>query len=162
LNPYGTSLLSPTNFGTSGGFVDTKTLAQTGLYRIVLDPQSNAVGSATVTLYDVPDDPTGNLVVGGAASTLVLDVPGLNGWRTFSGTAGRTVTLRVTGVTIGTSCCSSAKVSVLRPDGTTLVSPANFGTTGKTLFFSLPVTGTYSILVDPQSNGTGSATLAVS
>ena len=161
LKPDGTTLLSPTNFGTSGGFVDTKSLPQTGSYRIVLDPQSNAVGAATVTLYDVPDDPTGTMTIGGPASTLVLDVPGLNGWRTFVGTAGRTVTLKLSSVTIGTSCCSSAKVSVLRPDGTTLVSPQNFGTTGKTLSFTLPVSGSYTIFVDPQSNGVGSATLAL-
>jgi subtilisin family serine protease len=162
LKPDGTALLSATSFGTSGGFIDTKTLPQTGSYRIVVDPQSNAVGSVTLTLYDVPDDPTGTIAVGGPSSTLTLDVPGLNGWRSFAGTAGRTVTLKLTSVTIGTSCCSSAKVSVLRPDGTTLVSPANFGTTGKTLSFSLPVSGTYSIFVDPQSNGTGSVTLALS
>ncbi len=89
-------------------------------------------------------------------------MPGLNGWRTFTGTAGRTVTLKLSSVTIGTSCCSSAKVSVLRPDGTTLVSPANFGTTGKTLSFSLPVAGTYSIFVDPQSNAVGSVILTLS
>ena len=59
-------------------------------------------------------------------------------------------------------CCSSAKVSVLRPDGTTLVSPTNFGTTGKTLTFSLPSTGVYSVFVDPQSNGVGSVTLSAS
>jgi hypothetical protein len=162
LKPDGTVLLSGTGFGTSGGFIDTKTLPQTGSYRIFVDPQSNAVGSVTLTLYDVPDDPTGSISIGGPASTLTLDVPGLNGWRTFSGTAGRTVTLSLTAVTIGTSCCSSAKVSVLRPDGTTLVSPANFGTTGKTLSFSLPSTGTYSIFVDPQSNGLGSVTISVS
>jgi hypothetical protein len=51
---------------------------------------------------------------------------------------------------------------VLRPDGTTLVSPASFGTSGKTLSFSLPTTGAYSIFVDPQSNGVGSVTLSVS
>jgi hypothetical protein len=162
LKPDGSTLLSASSFGTSGGFIDTKTLPQTGSYRIPVDPQSNAVGSVTLTLYDVPDDPTGTLVLGGAASTLALDVPGLNGWRTFSGTAGRTVTLRLTAVTIGTSCCTSAKVSVLRPDGTTLVSPASFGTSGKTLSFSLPTTGAYSIFVDPQSNGVGSVTLSVS
>jgi subtilisin family serine protease len=162
LRPDGTTLVSATNFGTTGGFVDTKQLPQTGAYRIVLDPQSNAVGSATVTLYDVPTDPTGTLVLGGPTSTLTLDVPGQNGWRTFSGTAGRTVTLKLTAVTIGTSCCNSAKVSILRPDGTTLVSPTNFGTSGKALTFSLPASGVYSIFVDPQSNGVGSVTLAVS
>src|SRR5262245_27818086 len=162
LRPDGATLVSATNFGTSGGFIDTKSLPQTGVYRIVIDPQSNAIGAATVTLYDVPDDSTGTLVLGGPASTLTLDVPGLNGWRTFSGTAGRTVTLKLTAVTIGTSCCSSAKVSLLRPDGTTLVSPANFGTTGKTLTFTLPSAGVYSIFIDPQSNGVGSVTLSAS
>ena len=57
------------------------------------------------------------------------------------------------------------KVIVRKMDRDTIngfVSPANFGTTGKTLSFSLPVSGTYSIFVDPQSNGTGSVTLALS
>ena len=76
--------------------------------------------------------------------------------------SGQTVTLKLTGVTIGTSCGTSDKVSVLKPDGTTLVSPAYFGLSGKTLSFSLPVAGGYWILVDPQSNGTGSATVSVS
>jgi hypothetical protein len=33
--------------------------------------------------------------------------------------------------------------------------------TGKTLSFSLPVTGVYSIFIDPQSNGVGGVTLAL-
>ena len=46
--------LSPVPFGRNGGFIDTKTLPQDGIYRIVVDPAGNDVGSLTLTLYDVP------------------------------------------------------------------------------------------------------------
>jgi subtilisin family serine protease len=162
LKPDGTALVSATGFGTSGGFIDAKTLPVSGSYLIVIDPQSSAVGSAAVTLYDVPADVAANAIVGGPAVTVAMTVPGQNGRVTFTGTGGQTVTLKLTGVTIGTSCCTSAKVSVLKPDGTTLVSPAYFGLSGKTFSFSLPATGTYSVFVDPQSNGVGSVTVSIS
>jgi subtilisin family serine protease/uncharacterized protein YhfF len=162
LKPDGTTLISPTGFGLSGGFVDTKTLPVSGSYQVVIDPQSNAVGSATLTLYDVPADAAANAIVGGSAVTVAMTVPGQNGRVTFTGAGSQTVTLKLTGVTIGTSCCTSAKVSVLKPDGTTLVSPAYFGLSGKTLSFSLTAAGVYSVVVDPQSNAVGSVTVSVS
>jgi hypothetical protein len=162
LKPDGTTLISPTGFGLSGGFVDTKTLPVSGSYQVVIDPQSNAVGSATLTLYDVPADAAANAIVGGSAVTVAMTVPGQNGRVTFTGAGSQTVTLKLTGVTIGTSCCTSAKVSVLKPEGTTLVSPAYFGLSGKTLSFSLTAAGVYSVVVDPQSNAVGSVTVSVS
>ncbi|MEO8290765.1 MAG: S8 family peptidase [Gaiellaceae bacterium] len=161
VRPDGTTLVSPTYFGTNGGYVDVKTLPVTGIYTIELDPQSNATGGATVTLYDVPPDAVGSVAVGGAATTVSLGVPGQNARLTFSGSAGQRVTLRLTGVTIGTSCCSSAQVSVLNPSGTTLLSPTYFGTSGKTLALTLAATGTYTVVIDPQSSATGSVTAAL-
>jgi subtilisin family serine protease len=159
LNPNGTALVSPTYFGTSGGFVDAKTLGSTGSYTILVDPQSNAVGSATLTLYDVPPDPTVGIVAGGASATLTTIAAGQNGRFTFSGVAGRRVSLRLTGVTIGSSTFSSAKVSILNPNGTTQLAPTYFGTSGSFVDTqSLPTTGTYTVLIDPQANATGSVT----
>src|SRR4029453_14165669 len=66
--PGGSTLGGATPFGTNGSFLDAKVLPVTGTYTIVLDPQSNAVGSATVTLYDVPPDATATIVPGGAPS----------------------------------------------------------------------------------------------
>ena len=37
--PDGTALGSQTLVGTNGGFVDTRSLPATGLYRILVDPQ---------------------------------------------------------------------------------------------------------------------------
>jgi Subtilase family len=161
LNPSGTTLVSPTYFGTSGGFVDVKTLPSTGTYTILIDPQSTAVGGVTTTLYDVPPDASATLVVQGAPSTLSMSVPGQNGAATFAGSAGQRVTLRLTNVSIGTSGFSSAKVSVLNPSGTTLLSPTYFGTSGKTIALTLSAGGTHRIVLDPQAAATGSATLSL-
>ena len=161
LNPSGTTLVAAAFFGTNGGFVDAKTLPTTGTYKIVIDPQSTAVGGVTATLYDVPPDDSTTLSVGGPSATLAMSVPGQNGKATFTGSAGQRVTLRLTSVTIGTSSGSSAKVSVKNPSGTNLLAPAFFGTSGKTIALTIPTAGTYTVVIDPQAANTGAATLAL-
>jgi subtilisin family serine protease len=161
VRPDGIVLVSPTYFGTNGGFVDVKTLPVSGTYRIVLDPQGNATGSVTVTLYDVPADASGSVSIGGSATTVSVTVPGQNARLTFAGAAGQRVTLRLTGVTVGTASSTSAQVSVVNPSGTALLSPTFFGTNGKTIALTLGAAGTYSIVLDPQSNATGNVTVAL-
>jgi subtilisin family serine protease len=161
LRPDGVALVSATYFGTSGGFLDVKTLPVSGTYQIYLDPQSNLTGGASVTLYDVPPDAIGSVTVGGAATAVSLGVPGQNARLTFTGAAGQHVTLKLTGVTFGTSCCTSAQVSVLNPSGTALLSATYFGTSGKTIALTLGSTGTYTIVLDPQGNATGNANVAL-
>src|SRR5919201_1982080 len=159
-NPDGTTLVAPTYFGTYGNtFVDTLTLAQTGTYTISIDPQSNATGSAQFTLYDVPADTSGTITPGGSAQTVTFSTPGQNGTLTFSGSTNQRISLNIDQVTIGSSTCCSAKVSIKNPDGTTLVAPTYFGTYGNTFVDTLTLaqTGTYTISIDPQSNATGSA-----
>jgi hypothetical protein len=148
--------------GTSGAFVDTKTVTSTGTHTILFDPQGGASGSATLRLYDVPGDVSGSLAIGGGPSSFSVTTPGQNARLTFSGTAGRTVTLTASAVSIGTSGCCSTMVSVLRPDGTKLLSPTYVGTNGRSLTMTLSVTGTYAIVVDPQSAATGGMTLTLS
>jgi subtilisin family serine protease len=161
IRPNGTNLVAPTLVGTNGGFVDTKTVTTTGAHTILFDPQGTASGSATLKLHDVPADASGTLTIGGSPASFATTTPGQNARLTFSGTAGRTVTLTASGVTIGTSGCCSTMVSVLRPDGTRLVSPTYVGTNGRTLTMTLSVAGTYSVVVDPQGAASGGMTLAL-
>jgi hypothetical protein len=63
----------------------------------------------------------------------------------------------MTGVTM-----RQVKISILKPDGSTLVAPLLVTSTGGTISTTTPVTGTYAIVVDPQSANTGSITLALS
>jgi hypothetical protein len=145
--------------GTSGGFVDTKVLPSTGMYTVTVDPQGTDVGSATLTLYDVPPDVTGSLAVGGAAVNLTLGTPGQNAVLTFQGTAGQRVTVRASNVTIGTSTCCSFVLSVKRPDGVTIAT-ATLGTNGGAVAATLASSGAYVVSVDPQGANVGAATLA--
>ena len=158
--PDGTALVAATSMGTSGGYIDVKTLPTTGTYTILVDPQLAAIGSATVQLYDVPADLTPSITPGGAPVTVTTTIPGQNAKLTFAGTAGRRISLKVSGVTIGTSTTGSIKVSITKPDGTALVAATSMGTNGGFIDVkSLSATGTYTILVDPQSFAIGSATL---
>jgi hypothetical protein len=78
----------------------------------------------------------------------------------FEGVAAQRTALAVNDVTIGTSTCCGALVSVRKPDGPTLVGATFFGTNGKTLTTTLPLSGTYSIVVDPQNAATGRVAVA--
>ena len=161
LKPDGSTLVFATPFGTSGGFVDTRSLPVSGTYTILVDPQLVDVGSATLTLYDVPPDVTGSMTPGGAPQTVTMGpVPGQNAVLSFSGTQGQRIALGMSNVTIGTSTCCSARVSITSPDNSTLVYATPVGRNGGFLDTKvLPMTGTYTILVDPQGADLGSMTL---
>ncbi|UVT15742.1 MAG: IPT/TIG domain-containing protein [Nitrospira sp.] len=156
LKPDGTTLVAPTSFGTSGGAIDSQILPASGTYTILIDPSSAATGNVTLTLYNTPDV-TGTITIDGATVTPTLTVPGQRARYTFTGTAGQWVNLGMTGVTI-----SSSTVSMLKPDGTTLVSTF-IGTSGGSLdpTTTLPTAGTYTIVVDPSGLATGSMTLTL-
>ncbi len=156
LSVGGPEWLSPMPFGRNGGFIDTKTLPQDGVYRIIVDPQGSDVGSLKLTLYDVPPDVTGSISPGGPpVSTTTGPVPGQNALFSFSGLAGQRVSLKVSGVAMGTSTCCSANVSI--PG---LVGPTIVGTNGVFVDTKvLPRDGAFTILVDPAGMNVGSATL---
>ena len=161
LRPDGRSLTTVT-VGTNGGFLDATALPSTGTYTVLVDPQSTNVGDATLTLHGVPPDVTDTVAAGGAPVTATTTVPGQNALVTFAGTAGQRVSVAIADVTVGNSTCCSVRVSVLRPDGKTLVAPLFVGTNGGFVdATTLPSTGTYTILVDPQGASTGGVSLSL-
>jgi YD repeat-containing protein len=156
--PDGSTLISQmTIWGADGGgFVDTTVLPVAGTYSIQVDPWGSGIGSATLTLYDVPADVTGTITAGGGAQAVTITTPGQNAVFTFEGAANQKVSLRMTGVTI-----TSSLVSIKKPDGTVLVQ-ASMGTGGAFIDVqTLPVAGTYTILVNPNGFNTGNVTLTL-
>jgi large repetitive protein len=152
LDPSGNAVGGNVLFGTSGGFVDTRTLPSTGTYSITVDPPNTTIGSATFTLYTVPPDVTGTITLGGSFVTSI-STPGQNATYTFDGTAAQRISLKV-----GPSTMSMGWVSITGPGGVQVVS--------NTLFSSfetfvdartLPATGTYTLTVDPYQDATGFA-----
>ena len=156
LKPDGSTLVAPTSFGTGGGAIESQVLPTGGTYVILVDPQSTFTGTVTLRLYNTPDI-TGSIAVDGATVTPSLTVPGQRARYTFTGSVGQWVNLGLTAVTI-----SSSTVSLLKPDGSTLVS-TSVGTTGGSLdpTTTLPLAGTYTIVVDPTGLATGSMTLTL-
>ena len=147
------SLLSPAaTFARAGTFIEPKALSADGTYTLQVDPTLDAVGSVTVQVYDVPLDSitpvTACTSLPCSPTTLPLTSAGQNAKATFSGTANQRVS-----VVVGNSLyASTVKVSLLKVDGTPLTSPPLTvgGFDGFIEPQTLPVDGTYAILVDPQ------------
>jgi YD repeat-containing protein len=160
--PDGTTLASLVGVPTFN-FLDATTLPLTGTYTIVIDPRtSTATGNITLTLHNVPPDITGPITPGGSPVTVATTTPGQNAKLTFSGTAGQRVSLLVSNSTYPNQPSSwAAGVSILKPDQTLLASTTYTG--GGTFIDvqALPVSGTYTVLLDPNRTGTGQATLTL-
>lgn len=148
--------------GTSGGFIDTTMLSAAGAYELFVDPQGTATGSLTVAAFDVPADlaPALQPSQAGTAETLTIAVPGQNGLPTFSGSDGQRVFVNFTAVSVGTSSCCGLRVSIRKPDGTTLGTEKYIGTSGGFIdTAALPVTGVYRVVVDPDGSAIGNVTV---
>jgi len=155
--PDGTNLTSLL-VDSGGGFIDTKVLPVTGTYTLQVDPNDTATGAVTLTLYDVPADVSGPIAPGGSAVTVTTNTPGQNGVLTFDGVINQQVSLDVTSVTVTNNGILS--VTIRKPDGTNLISTiVSNGGTGFIDVKTLPVTGTYTIFVDPNSFNTSTGTL---
>lgn len=135
-----------------------QTLPATGTYKILVDPTTYATGNLTLNLYSVSDY-TGTIAAGGSAVTPSLSTPGQNGTLTFSGTSGQRISLKGTNGMTGQILGCDVNVSIKNPDGSTLASPTCMEGSGFIDVQTLPVTGTYTILVDPVSFATGNLTL---
>jgi hypothetical protein len=156
LKPDGGILGTPTSFGSQGAVIDTQVLPASGTYAVLIDPGHVDLGQATLALYNTPDI-SGTIMINEAPVTSTLTVPGQRARYTFNGTAGQWVNLGLTSVTT-----ASSVVSMLNPDGTTLVS-TTIGPSGGSLdpATMLPASGTYTIAVDPVGYNTGSMALTL-
>ncbi len=148
--PDGTTLAS-----TGGTFIDTQTLPVAGDYTVVVNPSSHNTGNVTLNLYDVVDY-SGTTSVGGGAVAVSLSVPGQNGQLTFSGTASQQVTVRMTSNTM-----STVTIKLLKPDGTVMTMTASSGSNFNLAQQTLPVTGTYTVVIDPGTSNTGIINISV-
>lgn len=158
LQPGGTTQFYSTSYCGSGTFfTDVLTLPASGTYTILINPSSFQTGTLAFTLYNVPPDATGTLTAGGSAAPVTTTAPGQNMTLTFNGTANQRISL--TTQNSGFSCWD---MKVLRPDTTQFYSTSYCG--GGTFFTDvlvLPVSGTYTIKINPGGYQTGTLTLTL-
>jgi YD repeat-containing protein len=160
LKPNGTPISSFPNwsqttfFGAGSGFLSTYTLATTETaYVVLLAPGGTGTAGATFTLYNVPPDATGALIVNGPAAPVTIAVPGQNSSLTFTGTAGQIVTLRGVDNSIGCGnlvvIFPSSSVSATQQCATTFAMGATLQN------------GAHTLIFDPSGPSTGSVNLSV-
>ena len=111
-------------------------------------------GPATASSY--------TLTANGTPVTTTTTTGGENATLTFAGTAGNRISMRISGVTMSPKQNTGVKVSILKPDGSTLVSPFDMGSAGTWMEpVTTPVTGNYKLILDGQSTYKGKATVTM-
>jgi hypothetical protein len=144
-----------TNIGGSklgNAYLDTVTLPAAGTYQLRIDPTDNNTGSVTFTAWVVPADADlGTLTLDGTAKTVTISNPGQNGYLTFTGTAGQSVTITASNTA---SALGWPTWTVKGPDGSVLGS--RFGNASLTV--TLSASGAQQLYFNPDVNNIGSIT----
>jgi hypothetical protein len=152
LNPDGTDLTGTTISG--GSSLDLPTaLPTTGIYTLTVNPSGANTGAMTIRLSS---EVTGTVTINAAAIPVTIGRAGQNARYTFAGTAGQSVTVKITGNTLG-----NVAVNLYTPSGSYQI-----GASGAVASFNLPTvtlatTGTYTITLNPTTTATGSLNLKV-
>ena len=102
---------------------------------------------------------TGRITVDGPTVVASITTANKNGLMVFDGTVGQRVSIGFSGVTI-----PQFSPSVYRPDGLSMTPTTSFlGTSGGSVDLTvLPMTGTYTIFLDPTGTNTGNVTVTAS
>ena len=95
-----------------------------------------------------------SITPGGSAVTVNIPTAGDKATATFTGTAGQRVSLDITNSTI-----ASMKISLLKPNGSQVFTVSATKTAKYVDTNTLPVNGTYKLVVDPNLDHTGHVTL---
>ena len=150
--PNGATLTQFTT-GTSGHFMSPVTLPQNGTYIVHIDPQGSGTGHMSLDPELVPGDPVYPILANGVLVSGSNGGAGQNALFTFTGSANQKISLVISNSTMG-----SANVSILKPDGSTLVSNFSISSgSGYVDTTTLPANGTYTIKADPSGTNVGSA-----
>lgn len=152
------SVVGGGSISTGSGFLDQFTFPSTGTYTLVVNPYSTNTGSITLRAYDATDVAGGTMspTTTGDAKTPSTSVPGQRVRYTFSGTQGEQVSMAWAG-----SSYSVAYVRLYSPSGTEFAGATMGSGSGFRDAVALPATGTYTLVVDPDAQNTGSASLTV-
>lgn len=136
------------------------TLPSNGIYTLFLDPTGADVGSIQTTLYNVPADQSAAVTLGGAPAVIALNTPGQNARITFAGTQNHKLGFSMAGATFTGTISQGCSITVVSPAGAVITTGQNCYSASA--FFDswvLPLTGTYTLAVDPLGNTTGGANL---
>jgi hypothetical protein len=156
VKPDGNALKSATSCG-GGAFLDVVTLPVSGTYTLRMDISNAVTGDVTLSLYRVIDA-TGTITAGGADVPISLAAPGQSALFTFGGAAGQVISATAFNGTFPGGC-PNFTLSILQPDATPLASIGSCGNSASIPSKTLPLSGTYTLKLDPAGANTGNVVL---
>jgi RHS repeat-associated protein len=164
INNLDNSSLTATILGNaSSGQLTPVLLPVTGTYTVFLNPQNGSTGSANINLW-LSNRLTGTITSGVPVPT-TINIPGQEQLLTFSGTAGQTAYLNISNSTFLPASPGDYTLyfSIINNlDNSSLIATIIGNTSfGQLTPIVLPVTGTYTVFVNPQNGSTGSATVSL-
>jgi hypothetical protein len=149
--------------GTATG-IPMQTVPQTGIYTVVIMPDSGAIGTAQVTVWN---ELVGALQVG-TETVQTVRFPNQFLRFTFTGAVGDNLGLDLANLALASGgVAQGGTVQVSRPDGALIGLPAQgsatfAATTGAGIRMqTLPQAGTYTVVVMPASGATGTLKLTL-
>jgi len=160
--PNGSSWVTTSWANSSAHYFEPPILPASGTYTILFDPGAGT-GQANVSLNHVTGEDQGTITPGVPVSVSV-NIPGQNPRWVFNGTAGQRISLNITDSNLPMACpwCQAAYVSIYKPDGQVFVQGTWANASGTFIDVqTLPVSGTYTLLLDPQGASTGRATIGL-
>jgi YD repeat-containing protein len=155
-DPYG-GIANSVLVTAGGSFLEPVSVRATATYSLIYDPSTTTqTAGATLTVHDVSPDFSATATPGEYVR-VEIDDPGQNGVLTFAGTAQQRVSVQgaATSDPITGQVGCDVNVSIIKPDGTVLGPATCMESGGFIDATTLPVTGTYRILVDPLTWSTG-------
>ncbi len=161
-DPTGAKLL-----GTNGlpaivpPFIEPVSLTTSGTYTLFIDPADAEVGSVRVRVWTVTDL-VGPITPGGTAVASVIAIPGQNASYTFTGTVGQRVSVTAIGSLSGTyGGFSQTEFNLSGPGGTVASILLSQSPNSIIDTVTLTAAGTYTLVLDPVSDLTGTVNLQV-
>jgi len=139
------------------GFIDGVELAETGSYAIVVNPAESNTGQVTIRLIEAVDQ-AGTITVNGPTVVATIGQPGAVSRFTFAGSAGQVVTVEATESTLPDSC---GMLSLLGPGQALVAVGCVIGGSGEIAAATLAESGTYTVVVNPPEDATGTIRLRV-
>lgn len=139
------------------GEIDGTLLPVDGTYTVVVDPTGRTTGAATLRLVSSRDR-AATITVGGPPVVATVDRPGAVTTYRFSASAGTSVSLTATASDLPDQC---GVLELRAPDGSPITSGCVINGAGDIEPTTLPVSGTYTVVVDPSGVATGQVTLTL-
>ncbi|RKE07261.1 von Willebrand factor type D domain-containing protein [Catellatospora citrea] len=140
------------------GYIDGTVLPETGTYAIVVDPSGDATGEARLRLLSIEDQQE-PITLDGSELTARLPKPGTVARFTFTATAGQKVFVDVPATNLPSQC---GGLDLLGPDGKQVTTGCVINGSGYIDGFTLPDSGSYTVVVDPRDKSVGEAKVKVS